>query len=555
MSEHIDVDTLIVGSGISGLYLSLLLKQQGGRVLLVTKDRVSNTGTIHAQGGVASVISDFDSVESHMEDTMTAGAGLNDPEAVRVLVSEGPAHIKRLLDMGAAFERDDEGNLLLTREGGHTANRILYAGDHTGKEILDALERKAKEDGVEILEFNSVIELITRYHLIEGDPRSGSPRCYGAYVYDRKTGEIRIVRAKATVLATGGAGQVYLHNTNPEVSTGDGVALAYRAGAIIANMEFYQFHPTALYTPDMQDTFLISEAVRGHGAVLRDINGRSFMKEYDFRGDLAPRDIVTRAIDTEMKKSGSPHVWLDTTHMNRVELMGRFPTIFNRCEQAGIDISRDWIPVVPAAHYMCGGVHTDLNGQTCVVGLFAAGETAHTGVHGGNRLASNSLLEGLVFSGRIAEYLKSHSHNGFEFPRVREWDKEGLENIEEWILVQHNIDALKRIMHNYVGIVRSNLRLNRALRRINLLYDEIEDFYRRTFIQNKILELRNMTTVARMIVLSALARKESRGLHYNQDYPEDRTPSTNYTLLQRGQSESGAEYPRLLSRRDLCDSE
>lgn len=554
MSETIDVDTLIIGSGISGLYLSLLLKRSNERILLVTKDRVLNTGTIHAQGGVASVVSDFDSLESHMEDTMTAGAGLNDPEAVRVMVSEGPAHIQQLLEMGAAFERDDEGNLLLTREGGHSANRILYAGDHTGREILEVLERKAREEGVEILENHNAVELITRYHLTSGNPHSASSRCYGSYVFDGLSGEVKIIRARATVLATGGAGQVYMHNTNPDVSTGDGVALAYRAGAIIANMEFYQFHPTALYNPDMDDTFLISEAVRGHGAILRDMDGRAFMKDYDERGDLAPRDIVARAIDAEMKKSGSPHVWLDTTHMSRVELMGRFPTIFNHCEKAGIDISKDWIPVVPAAHYMCGGVHTDLNGQTCVAGLFVAGETAHTGVHGGNRLASNSLLEGLVFAGRIAAYLSGHRSYD-EFPRVREWDKEGLENIEEWILVQHNFDALKRIMHNYVGIVRSDLRLNRALRRINLLYDEVEDFYRRTYIQNKILELRNMTTVARLIVLSALARKESRGLHFNQDYPEDRSPSTQYTLLQRGQSESGVEYPRLLSRKDLYDIE
>ncbi len=543
MGKSLDVDVLIIGSGISGLYLALQL-DPALKVLIVTKDGKKSTGTYHAQGGVASVLSQYDTLESHFADTLNAGAGLNDNEAVQVLVNEGPRHIRHLLEMGVPFEKDVSGNLLLTREGGHSADRIVYAGDHTGREILDILEVRAEERGnVELLEYHSVVELITRYHLKDsGQVREEPACCYGAYIYDRGRGEVDIVRAHYTVLATGGAGQVYLHNTNPPVSTGDGVALAYRAGAIITNMEFYQFHPTAFHSSRLEETsFLISEAVRGHGAVLRDLEGRAFMKDYDPRGDLAPRDIVARAIDAEMKKSGAAHLWLDTTHHSRQELSTRFPTIFQHCLNEGIDISKKWIPIVPAAHYMCGGVETDMDGRTCVENLFAVGEVAHTGVHGGNRLASNSLLEGLVFAARIGKRLSEEAFQR-KHAEVKEWDKQGLDNIEEWVLVEHNFEALKRVMHNYVGIVRSDLRLNRALRRVNMLYDEIEDFYRRTFIKNRILELRNMTTVARLIVLSALARKESRGLHYSQDYPEDRTPSHHYTRMRR----SAAEYPELL---------
>lgn len=547
--KQIDVDYLIIGSGISGLYLALMLADHG-RVLVISKDTRTYTGTFYAQGGVASVYSEVDSIESHIQDTLNAGGGLNNPEAVRVLVSEGPEHIRRLLEMGVAFETEDGGKLHLAREGGHSINRVVHAGDHTGKEIIEVLDKEADKRGIEIREYFTAVELITRYHLTGGNPHEEAPRCYGAYVFDQKQKEVIIIRAGATVLATGGAGGVYLHNTNPGISTGDGVALAFRAGAVIANMEFYQFHPTALYSPTSRDTFLITEALRGYGALLRDINGKPFMEKYDERCELAPRDIVARAIDAEMKKRGSDHVWLDITHKSRDELMEHFPTVYQRCKEEGIDISKDMIPVVPAAHYMCGGVHTDLNGETCVRGLFAAGETAHTGVHGGNRLASNSLLEGLVFAARIARYLLNHK-TVRELPGVVEWNKEGLANVEEWVLIQHNYNELKQIMHNYVGIVRSDLRLGRALRRVNLLYEELEDYYQRTYINSDLLELRNLTTVARLIVLSALYRKESRALHFNQDYPEDRSPSNDYTLIKRGPGPDGKENPLYLTMEEL----
>lgn len=545
--REIETGVLIIGSGIAGLYLAKQLSDAGEKVTIITKETMKDSSTFYAQGGVASVITDMDSIEDHLRDTLVAGAGLCNEQAVRVLVEEGPSHMKRLMELGVPFDRDDQGAPLLAREGGHGASRILHAGDHTGRAIAATLEEVVRESGVEIHEYHSAVELITNYHLDGTDPASVEPRCYGAYVYNRNTWEIDVIRAKATVLATGGAGQLYMHNTNPNVSTGDGIALGYRAGAVITNLEFYQFHPTALYSPN-HASFLISEAVRGYGGILRGHDGQPFMLQYDERAELAPRDIVARAIDAEMKKTGAPHVWLDVTHKSREDLMGRFPTIFSHCLELGIDISREFIPVVPAAHYLCGGVETDLNGQTCVTGLFAAGETAHTGVHGGNRLASNSLLEGLVFSARIAGFIRSPGYQPVDVPApIRKWNKEGLHNVEEWILVQHNFDALKRIMHNYVGIVRSDLRLERALRRITLLYDEVEDFYQRTFIQNKILELRNMICVARLIVQSAMQRKESRGLHFSQDYPEDRSPSSNNTRLQRRPGLEGKKFPERLA--------
>ncbi len=550
MPNRIEVDYLIIGSGIAGLFLALKLAEKGS-VLIITKEKLQDTGTYYAQGGVAAVLGNGDTYESHLRDTLIAGAGLCNREAVEILVEEGPVHIRELMEMGVPFARDGQGQIDLAREGGHSVSRILHAGDHTGKAIHQTLEGAVRRKGVRIMEYVSAVELITKYHLEGGDPDQESPACYGAYVYDRNTWEILPVLAGATILATGGAGQAYLHNTNPEVATGDGVALAYRAGAIITNLEFYQFHPTALYSPD-KATFLISEAVRGHGGILRDKEGKPFMDRYDERGDLAPRDIVARAIDAEMKRTAIDHVWLDITHRPREELMVRFPTIFSKCLERGLDISKDYIPVVPAAHYMCGGVETDLNGETCVAGLFAIGETAHTGVHGGNRLASNSLLEGLVFASRAAAHLIT-DYKGQSVPRpVKTWKKDGLVNVEEWILVQHNFDALKRIMHNYVGIVRSDLRLDRALRRINLLYDEVEDFYDRTIIQNKILELRNLITVSRLIVLSARSRKESRGLHYSQDYPENRDPSNNHTRLQRGYGPEGKKNPFFLTPEECC---
>lgn len=524
-----EVDYLIIGSGVSGLYAAYHLADQGN-VLLITKSNVVEANTSYAQGGIASVLASTDTFESHIQDTLDAGAGLCDPEAVRTLVTEGPRHIHKLMEMGAAFDRNSAGDLHLGREGGHSANRIVHSGDLTGREVENVLVDAVRKKGVEILEYTCGVELITHYHVQgESSPGERSPACFGAYVYDRNTWEISIIKARATILASGGAGRVYLHNTNPDVATGDGVALAYRAGAVVANMEFYQFHPTSLYMPG-ENSFLISEALRGFGAKLLDYERQPFMQRYDERLELAPRDIVARAIDAEMKRTGVPHLWLDCTKTNEEELMARFPNIYATCLKRGIDIATHPIPVVPAAHYMCGGVRTDLFGRTRLAGLYAVGEVACTGVHGGNRLASNSLLEGLVFSYRIADVIREDSlPSRADLPSVRSWQKEGLLNPEEWILVQHNFGEIRHIMWNYVGIVRSNLRLNRALRRINLLYDEIMDFYKRTVLQNKILELRNLVLISKLIIESALERKESRGLHFNTDYPENRDPSNTYT--------------------------
>ncbi len=532
MQEEIHCDFLIIGSGISGLYTALNISELGN-VVIITKSSITESNTIYAQGGVASVFSDTDSFENHIHDTLIAGAGLCDEEAVKILVLEGPKHIKKLIEFGVSFEKDSYGNLDLHIEGGHSHHRIVHSRDITGKEIELALEKQVKENKrIQVLENHVAVELITQFHLDEkGDPILKKPVCYGAYVYSRETWEIFKVIAKATILASGGAGQVYLYNTNPEVSTGDGVALAYKAGAIITNMEFYQFHPTTLYSPNYP-TFLISEALRGYGAKLLDYKGKPFMDKYHPLKELAPRDIVARAIDAEMKRSGSPCVYLDITHKNETEIKEKFPNIYNTCLERGIDITKELIPVVPAAHYMCGGVEVDLWGRTRLKGLYAVGEVSHTGVHGGNRLASNSLLEGLVFGYRIFEDLKKEIPIK-EKKKIKPWFKEGLNNPEEWILVQHNLQEIKTIMWNYVGIVRSNLRLERALRRMNLLYDEIMDFYKRTVIQNKILELRNIVLVAKIIILSALYRKESRGLHYNSDYPENRNPSKEYTRIMR----------------------
>ena len=523
------VDFLVIGSGVSGLYAAYHLADHG-KVLLITKSNVVEANTSYAQGGIASVLATTDSFESHIQDTLDAGAGLCDPEAVRILVTEGPRHIHKLMEMGAEFDRNAKGDLHLGREGGHSANRIVHSGDLTGKEVEDVLVDAVHRKGVELLEYTCGVELITNYHVQdEAAPGEKPPACYGAYVYDRNTWEISIIRARATILASGGAGRVYLHNTNPDVATGDGVALAYRAGAVVANMEFYQFHPTSLYMPG-ENSFLITEALRGFGAKLLDFERRPFMDRYDERQELAPRDIVARAIDAEMKRSGAPHVWLDCTGTDQEELMARFPNIYATCLKRGIDIGRQPIPVVPAAHYMCGGVRTDLHGRTRLAGLYAVGEVACTGVHGGNRLASNSLLEGLVFAHRIAEVIPDDAlPQSGQLPLVRPWQKEGLLNPEEWILVQHNFGEIRHIMWNYVGIVRSTLRLNRALRRINLLYDEIMDFYKRTVLQTKSLELRNLVLIARLIIESALERQESRGLHFNTDYPENRDPSNHYT--------------------------
>jgi L-aspartate oxidase len=527
--KQIQTDFLVIGSGVAGLFTALKLSSLG-EVTIITKKFDYESNTNYAQGGIASVFADGDHFEKHLKDTLEAGAGLCDIEAARILVQEGPDCVKELLEMGAPFTRDSQGNLDLGLEGGHRHNRIVHAYDSTGRAVEQTLLSKVKSiSHIKILEHHSCVDLITPHHLKNSGIRKNI--CYGAYVLDAVRGEVIPFLAKRTILATGGAGRVYLHTTNPDIATGDGVACAYRAGAVIKNMEFYQFHPTSLFHEN-GESFLISEAVRGKGGILRRLDGTAFMKEYHPMADLAPRDIVARAIDNELKKRGESHVLLDVTHLTKPEIVKNFPSIYEKCKSLGIDMTEVPIPVVPAAHYMCGGVETDVFGRTNIEHLFCVGEVACTGVHGGNRLASNSLLEGLVFANRIFKYISKSKDLVFtpEHERIPLWDKEGLKNTEEWVLISHNIKEIRTIMNDYVGIVRSNLRLERAKRRINLILEEVKDYYNRTIITNQLLELRNLVQVADLIVQCALLRKESRGLHFSTDYPENREPSRIDTI-------------------------
>lgn len=511
-------DFLVIGSGSAGLTHALKVADHGS-VAVVTKNKRNESNTRYAQGGIASVLDQQDSFQQHIEDTLEAGSGLCNKEAVELIVKEGPRMINELLDYGAEFTQE-EGELDLTREGGHSHNRIVHAADMTGEEVERVLVKQVNANpNIEVFEHHFAVDLITEHHLSHYVSRYDDIHCFGAYVLDIKTQQVERLLARATILATGGAGQVYQHTTNPAIATGDGIAMAYRAKARIANMEFIQFHPTSLYHAEA-DSFLISEAVRGHGGILRNADGERFMKEYDDREELAPRDIVARAIDDQLKKRGEECVYLDITHLQAEEIRGEFPLIYKTCLKYGIDMTAESIPVVPAAHYICGGVITDLHGQTSINGLFACGEVAHTGVHGANRLASNSLLEALVFADRSArraiDYVKETSFH----EEVPKWDESGTANPEEWVLISHNKRELQQVMSDYVGIVRSDLRLGRARRRIQLLYEEVEDFYQRTKVSVPLCELRNLIGVAELIVRSAMQRRESRGLHYTTDYKE-----------------------------------
>lgn len=516
--EH-TFDFLVIGSGSAGITFALDVADHGS-VGIITKKNRAESNTNYAQGGIASAVDAADSFDSHFEDTMKAGSYLNDPQAVQTIVQEGPQVVDSLIEMGAKFTRNSRG-LDLGREGGHSHARIVHASDITGKEIERVLiEKASSHPNIHVLEHHFAMELITEHHLGKKVTRYDNDKhCYGAYVLNTENDRVERVLAKATMLATGGAGQVYQHTTNPPIATGDGIAMAYRAKARVANMEFFQFHPTSLRLPGT-NSFLISEAVRGKGGILRNSKGEAFMEKYHPQKDLAPRDIVARAIDDQLKKSGEDHLYLDVRHIKSEEIRDHFPNIYKTCKQFGVDITEQLIPVVPAAHYLCGGVATDLKGRTTIKGLYAAGEVAHSGVHGANRLASNSLLEALVFPKKAAADALEYAAKTKLNYHIPEWDDSGTINTDEWVLISHNKQELQQVMWNYVGIVRSNLRLERAFRRTQLLHEETESFYSRTKVSVPLCELRNLIAIAYLIIKSASQRKQSIGLHYSTDYPE-----------------------------------
>ncbi|HVI81575.1 MAG TPA: L-aspartate oxidase [Chthoniobacterales bacterium] len=528
-----EYDFVVIGSGIAGLSFALQAAKYGS-VAVITKRRSRDTNTAWAQGGIACVTSDEDSFELHVHDTLEAGAGLCDETVVRTIVTEAPARIRDLVELGVQFdEREVSGHreFDLGREGGHSKRRVLHVRDETGKEIENKLLRELRRQShVDLLENHMAVDVITATKL----GYAAEDRCLGIYILDENSGEVETIRSDRIVLATGGCGKVYLYTTNPDIATGDGVAMAWRAGVTIANMEFVQFHPTCLFHPKAK-SFLISEAVRGEGGILRNNRGEDFMKRYDPRGSLAPRDIVARAIDAEIKRSGAQCVFLDITDKPVEFLRDRFPNIYETCLRLGIDMTKQPIPVVPAAHYQCGGIKTDVNGATSLPGLFAIGEVGCTGLHGANRLASNSLLEGLVVAHRLVESARgcgsSRSQRAIALP---EWQSGDVQDVDELVVIYHNWDEIRRLMWDYVGIVRTDKRLQRASARLRNLQREIREFYWNFKVSVDLLELRNLATVAALIVDSALSRKESRGLHYTLDYPErnDREYVRN-TLLNR----------------------
>jgi L-aspartate oxidase len=528
-------DFLVVGSGIAGLTYALKVAKAcpDKQVLVITKTIADETNTKYAQGGIAGV-TDFenDSFEKHIDDTLIAGDGLCNPKVVEIVVKEGPLRIQEMIDWGAQFDKDEEGEYKRGREGGHSEFRILHHKDVTGKEMERALlQTVSAQKNIEIIKHCFVVDILTQHHLGYLVTKSTPDiECYGIYALDMQENRIIKILSRITVFATGGNGQVYRTTTNPVIATGDGIGMVYRAKGRIENMEFIQFHPTALYQQGVSPSFLITEAVRGDGGILRNKNGEAFMEKYDSRKDLAPRDIVARAIDSEMKKAGTEHVYLDCRHMDMKKFMEHFPNIYSTCKSAGIDVAVQMIPVAPAAHYSCGGIKTDEWGHTSIRNLFAAGECASTGLHGANRLASNSLLEAMVFAHRCylssVERIKNISYR----EDIPDWNAEGTTAPGEMILITQSIKELQLLMSDYVGIVRTNIRLTRAIKRLDLLHEEIEALYETTLLSPQLCEVRNLITTGYLIVKGAQFRKESRGLHFNTDYPEKSSLIQNIVL-------------------------
>ena len=523
-------DFLVIGSGIAGLTFALKVAKFGS-VAVVTKEKVMDSNTSLAQGGIASVFDELDSFDLHIKDTLASGDGLCNPNVVETVVKSGPERIKELIQLGVKFNirknsdpHEASDQLDLGREGGHSQNRIVHAQDMTGQEIERVLVSHLQHhESIALFESHIAIDLITLSTSMKRGliTTTHEDCCCGAYVLDKTTGRVLSFSANITLIATGGAGKVYLYTSNPDVATGDGIAMAYRAGATLANLEFVQFHPTCLYHPDAKN-FLISEAVRGEGGLLIDSRGNPFMKNYDPQKDLACRDVVARAIDTELKKSGDDSVFLDISHKNSEAVRNRFPNIYQKCLRFGYDMTKEPIPVVPAEHYMCGGIATDLFARTDIQNLYAIGEAACTGLHGANRLASNSLIEAVVYANNAStQAIKNLKKGKFKpLPEIPDWDDTGTTDSDEVIMVSHNWDEIRRLMWNYVGIVRSNKRLARAKRRIDIIQNEIQEYYWNFKIESGLVELRNIATVAEMIIKCASYRKESRGLHYNIEYPK-----------------------------------
>ncbi|MFP4664264.1 MAG: L-aspartate oxidase [Bacteroidales bacterium] len=520
MKKH--VDYLVIGSGIAGLSFALKVAKMAS-VCVVTKASVEDTATSYAQGGIAAVTYPPDDFEKHKEDTFEAGNHVNKKEIVDMVVREGPRQINKLIEWGAEFDKSKDGHYNLNKEGGHSEERVLHHKDNTGEEIQRALVKQVKKHpNIEILESHFAIDLLTQHHLGKLVKRNNSDtECYGAYVFDKTRKKIFTVLSKVTLLATGGCGNVYQATTNPPVITGDGIAMTYRAKGQIDNMEFVQFHPTSLYNPGERPSFLITEAMRGAGAILKDIRGNGFMDKYDKRASLAPRDVVARAIDREMKISGSAHVYLDATSLGEDKLQSSFPNILKKCRSIGIDPVHEYIPVVPSAHYLCGGVSVNEHSESSIRNLYAVGEVSSTGLHGANRLASNSLLEAVVFADNAARHSLKNLASKQWIENIPDWDDSGTTPNEEMVLITQSLKETQQIMSNYVGIVRSDLRLKRAIDRLRIIYNETEALYKKSRVTVKICELRNLINVGYLIIKMAQERKESIGLHHNIDYPKN----------------------------------